>query len=162
MQYVATDYAVASLVGSGRLIALPVAYHFNDTFRFDSEKLKVGHSVVVVVLKTVQAGEYGTFLAVQGSSKKKTVIRPRRESETLEEPSTLVKHTLSLGDMVKGTVKSIKATHVLVAIKTLTGSIHASQILDDVPIGTIPTSKLRVGQKVTARVIGGRDVKTHR
>ncbi|KAM9282065.1 protein RRP5 homolog isoform 2-T2 [Cariama cristata] len=46
--------------------------------------------------------------------------------------------------------------------KQLTGSIHASRILDEVPIGSFPTCSLKVGQKVTARVIGGRDVNTHR
>ncbi|KAK9400900.1 protein RRP5 like [Crotalus adamanteus] len=87
VQHVATEYAVVSLLGTGRLIAIPVASHLNDTFRFDSEKLKMGQ---------------------------------------------------------------------------LTGSIHASQILDNVIVGTFPTSLLKVGQKITARVIGGRGIKSHK
>lgn len=162
MQHVATEHAVVSLVGTGQLIAIPVASHFNDTFRFDSEKLKVGH-LVTVVLKTIQVGDHGILLAVQNAVKRKSVFRSRRESETQEETSFTVKHSLCLGDEVHGTVKSVKPTHVLVAIEDdLTGAIHASQILDEVPIGSFPTSKLKVGQKVTARVIGGRDIKTHR
>ncbi|XP_066475340.1 protein RRP5 homolog [Tiliqua scincoides] len=162
VQHVATEHAVVSLVGTGQLIAIPVASHFNDTFRFDSEKLKVGHTVTVV-LKTTQAGDHGILLAVQNTTKRKAVIRSRCESETRKEASFMVKHSLCLGDEVHGTVKSVKPTHVLVTIDNdLTGAIHASQILDDVPIGTFPTSKLKVGQKVTARVIGGRDIKTRR
>lgn len=162
VQYVASEYAVASLVETGQLIAIPLASHFNDTFRFDSEKMKVGQSVIVV-LKTIETGDHGFLLAVQSPKKRRNVIRLRQESKTLEETSAMIKHSLSLGDLVTGTVKSVKSTFVLVALNDkLIGNIHASQILDDVPIGTFPTSKLKIGQKVTARVIGGRDVKTHR
>ncbi|XP_061492087.1 protein RRP5 homolog isoform X2 [Rhineura floridana] len=162
VQHVAAEHAVVSLIGTGQLIAVPVASHFNDTFRFESEKLKMGQSVRVV-LKTLKPGGHGLLLAVQGPMKRKAVIRSRHESETLEETSAIVKHSLCLGDVVKGTVKSVKPTHVLVAINDqLTGSIHASQILDNVSIGTFPTSVLKVGQKVTARVIGGKDIKNHR
>ncbi|XP_077205715.1 protein RRP5 homolog [Paroedura picta] len=162
VQHVASGYAVASLVETGQLIAIPLASHFNDTFRFDSEKMKVGQSIMVV-LKTIEAGHHGFLLAVPSPKKGRNVIRLPQESKTLEETSAVIKHSLSLGDTVTGTVKSVKPTFVLVALDDkLVGNIHASQILDDVPIGTFPTSKLKVGQKVTARVIGGRDVKTHR
>ncbi|CAM2117852.1 unnamed protein product [Caretta caretta] len=162
VQHVAEEFAIASLVETGQLTAIPVASHFNDTFRFDSEKLKVGQ-VVSVTLKTVLTGDHGILLAVQGPAKKRAFIRSRKESETVEEGLAAVKHSLCLGDVVKGTVKSVRPTYVTVAIDDkLTGSIHTSQILDEVPIGTFPTSRLKAGQKVTARVIGGRDVKTHR
>nr|XP_008104790.1 PREDICTED: protein RRP5 homolog isoform X2 [Anolis carolinensis] len=162
VQHVATEYSVASLIGTGQLIAIPVTSHFNDTFRFDSEKLKMGQSVMVV-LKMVERGDYGLLLAVQAPGKRMTAIRSRRDSEALEETLPTVKHSLCVGDVVKGTVKSVKPTHVLVAIDDhLMGSIHASQIVDDVFEGTFPTSLLKVGQKVTARVIGGREIRTHR
>lgn len=158
----ATEYAVVSLLGTGRLIAIPVASHLNDTFRFDSEKLKMGQSVKVV-LKSTQIGDHGMLFAVHDSGKKKNVIRSRRESETLENTSLVTKQLPSSGDIVNGIVKSVKPTHVLVAFNgRLTGSIHASQILDDVIVGTFPTSLLKVGQKITARVIGGRDIKSHK
>uniref|UniRef100_A0A8C6XYN0 Protein RRP5 homolog n=1 Tax=Naja naja TaxID=35670 RepID=A0A8C6XYN0_NAJNA len=159
VQHVATEHAVASLLGTGQLIAIPVASHLNDTFRFDSEKLKMGRSVKVV-LKSTQIGDHGMILAVQSSGKKKSVIRSRHESETLEDTSFVTKQLPSSGDIVSGIVKSVKPTHVLVAFNDrLTGSIHASQILDDVTVGTFPTSLLKVGQKINARVIGGRGVK---
>ncbi|XP_074882410.1 protein RRP5 homolog isoform X1 [Buteo buteo] len=163
VQHIAEDFAVVSLLDTGQLAAIPIASHFNDTFRFDSEKLKVGQTIIAT-LKVVKVNDHGVLLAVQDPAKKKVFVRVRNESETaLEEMLPAVKHSLSLGDTVTGTVKSVKPTHVTVAIDDkLTGSIHASRILDEVPIGSFPTYTLKAGQKVTARVIGGRDVNTHR
>uniref|UniRef100_A0A8C5RPP8 Programmed cell death 11 n=1 Tax=Laticauda laticaudata TaxID=8630 RepID=A0A8C5RPP8_LATLA len=162
VQHVATEHAVVSLLGTGQLTAIPVASHLNDTFRFDSEKLKMGQSVKVA-LKSTQIGDYGMVFAVQSSGKKRSVIRSRHESETLEDTSFVTKQLPSSGDIVSGIVKSVKPTHVLVAFNyRLIGSIHASQILDDVTVGTFPTSLLKVGQKINARVIGGRDIKSHK
>uniref|UniRef100_A0A670XRF7 Protein RRP5 homolog n=1 Tax=Pseudonaja textilis TaxID=8673 RepID=A0A670XRF7_PSETE len=159
VQHVATEHAVVSLLGTGQLTAIPVASHLNDTFRFDSEKLKMGQSVKVT-LKSTQIGDHGMVFAVQSSGKKKSVIRSRHESETLEDTSFVTKQLPSSGDIVSGIVKSVKPTHVLVAFNDgLIGSIHASQILDDVTVGTFPTSLLKVGQKINARVIGGRGIK---
>ncbi|XP_074447508.1 protein RRP5 homolog isoform X3 [Larus michahellis] len=163
VQHVAEEFAIVSLLETGHLAAIPIASHFNDTFRFDSEKLKVGQTISAT-LKVVKVNDHGVLLAVQGPAKKNVFVRVRKESETaLEEMLAPVEHSLSLGDIVTGTVKSIKPTHVTVAIDDkLTGSIHASRILDEVPIGSFPTYTLKAGQKVTARVIGGRDVNTHR
>ncbi|XP_065495074.1 protein RRP5 homolog [Caloenas nicobarica] len=162
VQHIAEEFAIVSLE-TGQLAAVPIASHFNDTFRFDSEKLKVGRTISAT-LKVAKVNDHGVLLAVQGPGKKNVFVRVRNESETaLEEMIPTVKHSLSLGDVVTGTVKSVKATHVTVAIDDkLTGSIHASRILDEVPIGSFPTYTLKAGQKVTARVIGGRDANTHR
>ncbi|XP_075614116.1 protein RRP5 homolog isoform X1 [Balearica regulorum gibbericeps] len=163
VQHIAEDFAIVSLLETGQLAAIPIASHFNDTFRFDSEKLKVGQ-IISATLKAVKVNDHGVLLAVQGPAKKNVFARVRNESETaVEEMLAAVKHSLSLGDVVTGTVKSVKPTHVTVAIDDkLTGSIHASRILDEVPIGSFPTYTLKAGQKVTARVIGGREVNTHR
>ncbi|KAM6391097.1 protein RRP5 homolog isoform 3-T3 [Pluvialis apricaria] len=163
VQHIAEEFAIVSLLETGQLAAIPIASHFNDTFRFDSEKLKVGQTISAT-LKVVKVNDHGVLLAVQGPAKKNVFVKVRKESETaLEEVLPAVKHSLSLGDIVTGTVKSVKPTHVTVAIDDrLTGSIHASRILDEVPIGSFPTYTLKAGQKVTARVIGGRDVNTHR
>ncbi|XP_042719783.1 protein RRP5 homolog [Lagopus leucura] len=164
VQHITEEFAIVSLLDSGWLAAVPIASHFNDTFRFDSEKMKVGQRIYAT-LKMVKANDLGFVLAVQDPTKKNVFVRDRKESETaLEETlAAAVKHSLSLGDIVTGTVKSVKPTHVTVAIDDkLTGSIHASQILDEVPIHSFPTYTLKAGQKVTARVIGGRDVNTHR
>ncbi|VTJ91928.1 Hypothetical predicted protein, partial [Marmota monax] len=94
----------------------------------------------------------------------------RKDSETVDEDEegdpaltvgTKKKHTFVIGDILTGTVKSVKPTHVVVTLEDgIVGCIHASHILDDVPVGTSPTTKLKVGKTITARVIGGRDVKT--
>ncbi|XP_006756522.1 PREDICTED: protein RRP5 homolog isoform X3 [Myotis davidii] len=169
VQHLEESFAVASLVETGHLAAFSLTSHLNDTFRFDSEKLQVGQGVSLT-LKTTEPGVTGLLLAVEGPAAKRTMRQTRKDSETVDEddegdPCMVVgfkkKHTLSIGDMVTGTVKSIKPTHVVVTLENgIIGCIHASHILDDVPEGTSPTARLKVGKKVTARVIGGRDVKT--
>ncbi|XP_076982024.1 protein RRP5 homolog isoform X2 [Tamandua tetradactyla] len=169
VQYLEESFAIASLVETGHLTAFSLTSHLNDTFRFDSEKLLVGQGVSLT-LKTTEPGVSGLLLAVEGPAAKRTMGKTRKESETVDEDEevdpplvvgTVKKHTLSIGDVVTGTVKSIKATHVVVTLEDgVVGCIHASHILDDVPLGTSPTVKLKVGKTVTARVIGGRDMKT--
>lgn len=169
VQHLEESFAIASLVKTGHLAAFSLTSHLNDTFRFDSEKLQVGQGVSLT-LKTTEPGVTGLLLAVEGPAAKRTMRQTRKDSETVDEDDegdvsmvdgTKKKHTLSIGDMVTGTVKSIKPTHVVVTLENdIIGCIHASHILDDVPEGTSPTAKLKVGKKVTARVIGGRDVKT--
>ncbi|XP_012659116.1 protein RRP5 homolog [Otolemur garnettii] len=169
VQHLEESFAVASLVDTGHLAAFSLTSHLNDTFRFDSEKLQVGQGVSLT-LKTTEPGVTGLLLAVEGPAAKRTMRRTQKDSETVDEDeevdpalaiATIKKHALSIGDMVTGTVKSIKPTHVVVTLEDgIIGCIHASHILDDVPEGTCPTAKLQVGKTVTARVIGGRDVKT--
>lgn len=169
VQHLEESFAIASLVETGHLAAFSLTSHLNDTFRFDSEKLQVGQGVSLT-LKTTEPGVTGLLLAVEGPAAKRTMRQTRKDSETVDEDDevdpaivvgTIKKHTLSIGDMVKGTVKSIKPTHVVVTLEDgIIGCIHASHILDDVPEGTSPTAKLKVGKTVTARVIGGRDMKT--
>lgn len=170
MQHLEESFAVASLVETGHLVAFSLTSHLNDTFRFDSEKLQVGQGVCLT-LKTTEPGVTGLLLAVEGSAAKRTRRPARRDSEMVddneeeEDPALAVgskkKHTLAIGDKVNGTVKSVKATHVVVTLEDgVIGCIHASRILDDVPLGTSPTATLKAGKTVTARVIGGRDVKT--
>ncbi|XP_063583797.1 protein RRP5 homolog isoform X7 [Pongo abelii] len=169
VQHLEKSFAIASLVETGHLAAFSLTSHLNDTFRFDSEKLQVGQGVSLT-LKTTEPGVTGLLLAVEGPAAKRTMRPTRKDSETVDEDEevdpaltvgTIKKHTLSIGDMVTGTVKSIKPTHVVVTLEDgIIGCIHASHILDDVPEGTSPTTKLKVGKMVTARVIGGRDMKT--
>ncbi|XP_028367529.1 protein RRP5 homolog isoform X3 [Phyllostomus discolor] len=169
VQYLEESFAIASLVETGDLAAFSLTTHLNDTFRFDSEKLQVGQGVSLTI-KTTEPGMTGLLLAVEGPAAKRTMRQTRKDSETVDEDDegdpamvagTKKEHALSIGDMVTGTVKSIKPTHVVVTLENGTiGCIHASHILDDVPVGTSPTAKLKVGKKVTARVIGGRDMKT--
>ncbi|XP_005403867.1 PREDICTED: protein RRP5 homolog isoform X1 [Chinchilla lanigera] len=169
VQHLEEAFAVASLVETGHLVAFSLASHLNDTFRFDSEKLQVGQEVSLV-LKTTEPGVTGLLLAVEGPAAKRVLRQARKDSETVDEgedddPALAAgprkKHTLAIGDLVTGTVKSVKPTHAVVTLEGgVVGCIHASRILDEVPEGTAPTAALKVGKTVTARVIGGRDVKT--
>lgn len=169
MEHLEESFAIASLVGTGHLAAFSLSSHLNDTFHFDSEKLQVGQGVSLT-LKTTEPGVTGFLLAVEGPAAKRTMRQSRKDSEMVDEDEevdpaltvgSLKKHTLSIGDKVTGTVKAVKPTHVVVTLEDgIIGCIHASHILDDVPVGTSPTTTLKVGKTVTARVIGGRDVKT--
>ncbi|XP_063818026.1 protein RRP5 homolog [Pseudophryne corroboree] len=152
VQHVAEDLAVVSLGATAQLAAVPLACHYNDTFRFDSEKLHLGETISVT-LKTSNAEEHGLLLAVQNTS------GTGRQSKA----ATFVKRNPAIGEVVTGTVKSVKPTSVTVSIADkVVGTIHASQIMDEVPMGLFPTSKLHPKETVTCRVIGGREIKTHR
>lgn len=173
VQHLEESFAVASLVETGHLVAFSLISHLNDTFHFDSEKLRVGQGVCLT-LKTTEPGVTGLILAVEGPASKRTRMPVRRDAETVddkgeeeeEEEEDLTvrskkRHSLAIGDKVTGTIKSVKATHAVVTLDDgFIGCIHASRILDDVPEGISPTTTLKAGKKVTARVIGGRDVKT--
>ncbi|XP_069467805.1 protein RRP5 homolog [Ambystoma mexicanum] len=162
VQHVAEEFAVVSLVETGQLAAIPVASHLNDTYRFDSEKLTVGQAITVT-LKTVAAGEYALLLAVRGPVTSRTNKKPWKKLDVPSAALPAVMHDLSFGDTVTATVKSVKPTSVLVSISDkIVGCIHVSEILDEVPVGIFPTSRLKVKQTVTAKVIGARDIKTHR
>ncbi|XP_073541438.1 protein RRP5 homolog [Phyllobates terribilis] len=150
VHHVAEEFAVVSLEGASHLAAVPLACHYNDTFQFDSEKFHVGQKINVV-MKSTSPDEYGLLLAVQNTSRSMKPIKH------------LVKEKPVIGELVTGTVKSVRPNNVMVSINdNLVGAIHASQILEDAPEGVLPTLTLKIKQSVTCRVIGGRDVKTHR
>ncbi|KAM4704033.1 protein RRP5 homolog [Rhinophrynus dorsalis] len=157
VQHVAEEFAVVSLEGTAHLAAVPVSSHFNDTYRFESEKLKVGN-LISLTLKTTSTEEHGILLAVLNKAHKADQTRlPNTEK------STGMKNGLRIGDVVTGIVKTVKPTTVAVSINdTVVGFLHVSQISDDVLLGSFPTAKLKPKQNVTCRVIGGKDLKTHR
>ncbi|XP_069836334.1 protein RRP5 homolog [Dendropsophus ebraccatus] len=154
VRHVAEEFAVVSLEDTAHMAAIPLSCHYNDTYRFDSEKLQTGQKIVVTI-KSLSVDEYGLLLAVR----KATGAQRQHNKAAVE----FVKKKPMIGEVVTGTVESVKPTTVMVSITNkLVGAIHASQILEDVQEGVLPTSKLRPKQTVTCRVIGGRDVKTHR
>ncbi|KAM4032061.1 protein RRP5 homolog [Anomaloglossus baeobatrachus] len=150
VHHVAEEFAVVSLDDTPHLAAVPLVCHYNDTFQFDSEKLHFGQTINVT-MKSTSPDEYGLLLAVQNTSRSAKPIKP------------FVKDKPVIGQLVTGTVKSVKPNNVMVSINDdLVGAIHASQILEGPPAGILPTVTLKIKQSVTCRVIGGRDVKTHR
>lgn len=153
VQHLAEEFAVVSLKDTSKLVAVPLKRHFNDTFRFDSERLSQGQKISVT-LSSMDTDIHGLPLAVQNT------ISGREKGKM---PLNIMKRKSCIGELITGTVKSIKPTSVLVSITDkLIGTIHASQILENVCAGALPTAKLRPKQSLTCRVIGGRDIKTQK
>lgn len=69
------------------------------------------------------------------------------------------------GDTVRGVVRSVKPTSIQVTLEDgATGNVHVSELLElaDVRQGSFPTSTVKKGSAVTARVIGGREASGRR
>uniref|UniRef100_A0A3B3XKF5 Protein RRP5 homolog n=1 Tax=Poecilia mexicana TaxID=48701 RepID=A0A3B3XKF5_9TELE len=69
------------------------------------------------------------------------------------------------GEVLQGKVRSVKPTYIQVALEDGSmGSVHVSQVVEPaaVKMGSFPTSTVRVGSTVKARVIGGREATSHR
>ncbi|KAG8435325.1 hypothetical protein GDO86_013327 [Hymenochirus boettgeri] len=159
--HVAEEFAIISLADTPHLAAVSVSSHFNDTHRFESEKLNVGQTISVT-LKTTSVNDYGLLLAVQNKTSRKTPVK-KKKTKLSRELEGGGRSKMQVGELVTGTVKTIKPTQVVVSInEKLVGFIHVSQIMEDVPIGSFPTSKLKPREEVTCRVIGGREIKSHR
>ncbi|XP_066549502.1 protein RRP5 homolog [Amia ocellicauda] len=163
VQYIEQDFAVISLGESSQLTYILLAAHLNDTFHFESEKLSVGMDLIVTVAEPSSEQLGGLPLVVRGSEKLPFVSRERRESVSKEANPIRSQHSFALDEEVIGTVKSIKPTCVLLALDGgVTGSLHVSEIQENVTPGSFPTSTLKIGSTVTARVIGGKEAKSHK
>ncbi|XP_062927497.1 protein RRP5 homolog isoform X1 [Mobula hypostoma] len=162
VQFVASDVAVASLSGSSQLTFIPIASHLNDTFHFDSEKLSEGQTVAVK-LPAGGREHQGIPLSSRGPGKRRRPDRDYEPPDRAEEAAPQVQHTLCVGNVVTGTVKSVRPTCLFVTLPGgVTGFVHASEILDHVAEGTVPTSSQKIGNTVTAKVIGGKETKSHK
>ncbi|XP_072335851.1 protein RRP5 homolog isoform X2 [Scyliorhinus torazame] len=162
VQFMTPDVAVVSLAGTSQLLLIPVTFHLNDTFHFESEKFSVGQTISVSLL-AAGVEHRGLPLATRGPRKHRRAKRERQLSEGGEDMLPGVQHALCVGDVVNGCVKSVRATSLLIALQGgVTGFVHVSEILDRVPEGTIPTSRLQVGKAVRAKIIGGTEAKSHK
>ncbi|XP_036412886.1 protein RRP5 homolog isoform X2 [Colossoma macropomum] len=156
IQYVDKDFAVISLGDTGHLTVVSTTTHLNETFRFETEKLTEGSNLTVTVTDPSSEELQGRPLVawqLVGSTTK-------RERTTYENRG--VKHSYNVGDLVTAKVKTVKPTHVIVALtEGITGSVHVSEIQESPKVGSFPTSSLKVGTEVKGRVIGGREVRGH-
>ncbi|XP_034043197.1 protein RRP5 homolog [Thalassophryne amazonica] len=155
VQHVDGDFAVISLDNKGHLTVIQTAAHLNQIFLSDSEKLKVGTSLTVNIIEPSCEELEGLPLVLWECA------APKRRS--LSESGTGSKHCF--GDIVRGKVRSVKPTYVKVMLEDgTTGWVHVSQIVEtaEICLGSFPTSTLKVGSTVTARVIGGREATSHR
>ncbi|CAB1344590.1 unnamed protein product, partial [Coregonus sp. 'balchen'] len=155
VQHADRDFAVISLGDTGQLTVIQTTNHPNETFRFDSEKLTAGKTLTITVTESCCEELEGLPLVSW------ELAAPKRER--LISDSKGSKGTYRYGDVVKGKVKTVKPTCVLVTLDDgSTGCVHVSEIQEVVCVGTFPTSLLKIGSEVTARVIGGREGNSHR
>uniref|UniRef100_A0A8C7HW95 Protein RRP5 homolog n=1 Tax=Oncorhynchus kisutch TaxID=8019 RepID=A0A8C7HW95_ONCKI len=144
------DFAVISLGDTAQLTVIQTTNHLNETFRFDAEKLTAGKTLAITVTKS-------SCEELEGLPLVSWELAPPI-SKRLISNSKRSKGMYRYGDMVKGKVKTVKPTCVLVTLEDgSTGCVHVSEIQEVVCVGTFPTSFLKIGSEVTARVIGGRE-----
>uniref|UniRef100_A0A8C7S801 Protein RRP5 homolog n=1 Tax=Oncorhynchus mykiss TaxID=8022 RepID=A0A8C7S801_ONCMY len=149
------DFAVISLGDTAQLTVIQTTNHLNETFRFDAEKLTAGKTLTITVTKS-------SCEELEGLPLVSWELAPPI-SKRLISNSKRSKGMYRYGDVVKGKVKTVKPTCVLVTLEDgSTGCVHVSEIQEVVCVGTFPTSLLKIGSEVTARVIGGREGNSHR
>lgn len=149
IQYVDKDFAVVSLGDTGHLTIIPTKAQINDFVNLKSEKFSVG-SCLNVTVKDPSSEELGGLPLVACKGQDQQVQSKSKESAQ--------KH--SLGAMVTAKVTKVKPLGVLVMLPSgTTGHIHVSEIEESPVVGILPTSSLRIGAEVQAKVIGGHAVR---
>ncbi|XP_047435563.1 protein RRP5 homolog isoform X2 [Mugil cephalus] len=154
VQYVDKEFAVISLDDTAQLTVIQVTSHLNEIFPM---KLKPGMPLAVEVIEPSCKELQGLPLVSWDRSASK---RQRTTSENLTGSKG---HCF--GEILRGKVRTVKPTCIQVVLEDgSTGSVHVSEVLEaaEVCLGSFPTSTVKVGSEVTARVIGGRDVSSHR
>lgn len=151
MQHVGQDFTVISLDDTAQLTVIQTRNHLNAVFVSESDRMKLGSSLAVEVIDASCQELQGLPLVSWQRS-----APPHQNSDP---------KGLRFGQTVKGTVKSVKPTAITLTLEGGTvGSVHVSEVKDASQLcpGTFPTSSVKVGSVVTARVIGGREASSHR
>lgn len=151
VQHVGQDFAVISLDDMAQLTVIQTRSHLNAVFVSESDRMKPGSSLAVEVIEASCQELQGLPLV----SWQRTAP-PRQHSDP---------KGLCFGQTVQGTVKSVKPTAVTLTLEGGTvGSVHVSEVMDASQLcpGIFPTSSVKVGSVVSARVIGGREASSHR
>ncbi|XP_067114996.1 protein RRP5 homolog isoform X2 [Osmerus mordax] len=161
VQHADKDFAVISLGDTAQLTVVQTTNNLNDSFRFETEKLLPGRFLVVGVTDPSCEDLEGLPL-VEWDSKVQRGPRPASDGDQAG-PSASRTGRHRYGDLVKGKVKAVKPTCVQVELEGgATGSVHVSEVQEGACLGTFPTSAVKLGSEVTARVIGGREACSHR
>lgn len=157
VQFVDQDFAVISLNDAAQLTLLQTCSHLNEVALSEAERLKVGMTLTVEVVEPSCEQLEGLPLVLwKGSA-------PKRQRTASENQADSSGHRF--GEVLQGKVRSVKPTYIQVALEDgSTGSVHVSQVVEpaEVKLGSFPTSTVRVGSLVKARVIGGREATSHR
>ncbi|XP_028264311.1 protein RRP5 homolog isoform X2 [Parambassis ranga] len=157
VQHVDKDFAVISLAETAQLTVIQTNSHLNEILLSDAEKLKPGTTLAVTVLEPSCEELQGLPLVSWES------CTPKRQRTTSENQPGSKGHCF--GEILKGKVRAVKPTFIQVTLEGgSTGSVHVSEVVDPTEVcqGFFPTSSLKVGSEVTARVIGGREASSHR
>nr|XP_020498454.1 LOW QUALITY PROTEIN: protein RRP5 homolog [Labrus bergylta] len=157
MEYIDQDFAVISLDDTAQLTLIHASNHLNEIFRSESEKLTVGMSVAVEVVEPSCKELQGLPLVAWERN------NPDRRRSTSENQTGSKGHRF--GDIVQCKVKTVRPTSIQVTLDDgSTGSVHVSEVseVSKVCAGSFPTSSVKVGSELTARVIGGREASRHR
>ncbi|XP_018520155.1 protein RRP5 homolog isoform X2 [Lates calcarifer] len=157
VQYIDKEFAVISLDDTAQLTVIQTRSHLNEVFLSESEKLKAGMSLAVEVTEPSCQELQGLPLV----SWQRTA--PKRQRTTSENQSGSKGHCF--GEIVQGKVRTVKPTCIQVTLEDgSTGRVHVSEVVEvtKVCLGSFPTSLVKVGSTVTARVIGGREASSHR
>ncbi|KAI2668205.1 hypothetical protein H4Q32_004873 [Labeo rohita] len=140
IQYTDKDFAVVSLGDTGRMSIIPTHTHINDIF--SSNKFHVG-SCLNVTVEEPSCNELGGL----------PLVACQKENANLEWSKS---NSTDPEEVVTAIVKKVKPTELLVTVLSGTkGTIHVSQIEESPVVGSLPTTSLKVGSKVEARVTGG-------
>lgn len=157
VQHIDKDFAVVSLDNTAQLTVIQTSSHLNDVFLSESEKLKPGTRLPVVVIEASCQEMLGLPLVSWELNASK------RQRSTSENQAALKGRCF--GEIVQGKVRTVKPTCVQVTLEDgVVGSVHVSEVMDpsEVCQGAFPTSSVKVGSTVTARVIGGREASSRR
>ncbi|XP_035493857.2 protein RRP5 homolog [Scophthalmus maximus] len=157
VQHIDKDFAVLSLDGTAQLTVIPTRSHLNEVFLSESERLKGGMILAVEVIEPSCQELQGLPLV----SWQRTA--PKRQRTTSENQLGSKGHCF--GKILQGKVRTVKPTCIQVTLEDgSTGSVHVSQVMEVEKVcqGSFPTSSVKVGSEVTARVIGGREASSHR
>ncbi|KAL2086750.1 hypothetical protein ACEWY4_017809 [Coilia grayii] len=162
------DFAVVSLGDTANVTVVPTTTHLNETFAAEEQRPKPGDTLrgKVVVVETACEALDGLPLVNReaGVVVKATTVTSSaaRRERKISEGRVGTAHSFRFGDVVTAVVSGIKPMQVRLTLPgDVTGTAHISELLEEPEPGTFPTSALKVGQELQARVIGGRDVHSH-
>ncbi|XP_019939596.2 protein RRP5 homolog [Paralichthys olivaceus] len=157
LQYIDNDFAVVSLDNTAKLTVIHTRSHLNEVLLSESDKLKGGMILAVEVIEPSCHELQGLPLV----SWQRTA--PRRQRTTSDNQQDSKGHRF--GDILQGKVRTVKPVCIQVTLEDgSTGSVHVSEVMEVTKVcqGSFPTSSVKVGSTVTARVIGGREASSNR
>lgn len=149
VQHLDQDFAVVSLGSTGQLAVVLASCHLNDIVLHESDKLSVGTVLATEVLEPSCPEMQGLPL-----------VSWRRGGEKQLQRALQANKGPCFGDIVQAEVKSVRQTCIQLRLEDGSmGNVHVAEVMElsEITEGFIPTSMVKVGSTVTARIIGGRD-----